>query len=183
MLHYDIYRLIALEADLSTLTQMVKTDCIISYPCCNILFWQDKLIKEGLPLISPGDDPVNWSSKFERLAHVVRCGTKLVDDFTRGKFRHIKILLTKTEKLKEALPGQGKNFHQLVEENIREGNMISILLDVGRHHNFNITMKSGSFSGNDDYYVRNTAFGSLTPEEIKIICFLGDWNRGTFSYW
>ncbi len=183
MLHYDIYRIIAMAADLNTLTQMVKTNCVISEPCCNILFWKDKLANEGLPLVSPGDNPINWPSKFEKLGRIVQWCTKLADDFTKGKFRHIKILLTKFDELKDALPGHGKDFHQLVDHSIQDRSMISILLYVGRHGNFNITMKSGSFSNNNDYFVRSTASGPLTPEEIKTICFFGDWNHSTFSYW
>lgn len=83
MLHWDIYRQIALSADIDTLKEMQQSATELSVVCSEEQFWHDKFAKDGLPLITKRYSPWSYCYEYELVKDCIDKTNELISRYNR----------------------------------------------------------------------------------------------------
>lgn len=182
MLHYDIYRIIALWADPQTLLQIIRTNCEISAPCTTVSFWEEVLSLNDLPNTRP-QEPTDWITQYQKLTDHKKDMATFLGILGEGAHRGLEIDLSSFPDMSLFFPESINcrkflQIHKSVKDIL---GWVNLLVYSGSNHNYNLILGIGYWDkGNiSDRHLSRT----ITQQQLIHLCFLVQYHGGTVETW
>ncbi len=163
MLHHDIYRIIALHSDITTVFNLVNTRCEISDPCECEQFWYDWLEYQELPKIAP---TANWAINYQNLYVNI---TKMKDNISTIS-KGLIIRDSISYNIFKNYLGEEKNIKKIIDKEIFIENL-KFMLTLERNGHIGLYI---SIISNDEM---GTLWGYISLDEAKKLCFLSHYTK------